>query len=199
MRASINSRIRREIAVAAAKLMQTDGLEDYLEAKRKAAGRLGVNNKGLFPSNREIETALIDYQALFCAGEHASNLAKMRQTALRAMRLLKRYEPCLAGPVLTGTAGPRSEILLHLFADAPEPIALFLAQHGIPSRAVERRLKMGKQRPAYFPALRFIAGDIDIVLLILPSAHKNTAPIDPISGRAMRRASLAKVEQLADR
>lgn len=199
MRPAVHSRIRREIAVEAARLIQQDGLEDYLRAKRKAAGRLGVNNRGLFPSNREIETALINYQALFRGPEHASNLAKMRHTALRAMRLLKRYQPCLVGPVLSGTAGPHSEILLHLYADAPEPVALFLAEQGIPSRIIERRLKIEKQKPARFSALKFMAGDMNIALIILPPACKNTAPIDPISNRAMRRASLAKVERLAGR
>lgn len=44
-----------------------------------------------------------------------------------------------------------------------------------------------------------MTGDMDIVLIILPPACKNTAPIDPLSNRARRRASLTKVARLARR
>ena len=44
-----------------------------------------------------------------------------------------------------------------------------------------------------------MAGDMDIVLIILPPACKNTAPIDPVSDQAMRRAKPAKATRPARR
>ena len=44
-----------------------------------------------------------------------------------------------------------------------------------------------------------MAGDMDIVLIILPPVCKNIAPIDPFSDRAIRRANPAKVARPARR
>ena len=60
-------------------------------------------------------------------------------------------------------------------------------------------MRIEKQKPAHLSALGFMAGDMDIVLIILPPACKNTAPIDPFSDRAMRRAKPAKATRPARR
>ena len=100
----------------------------------------------------------------------------MRWKTRRAMRLLERCQPCPVAQVLTGTAGPR-----------------------IPRRGVERALRIKKQKPAHLSALKFMVGDMDIVLTILPLACKNAAPIDPVSDRARRRANPAKIARPARR
>lgn len=198
MRSTSDNRIRKEIAQEAAKLVAVSGLEDYLQAKKKAASQLGVNDKRMLPSNSEIETALIEYQSLFQSDEQKTHLKKMRQIAVKAMALLKDYEPRLVGSVLSGTANQHSELTLHLFSDTSELIALFLEQEGIPVTICERRLKIEKQKTDYFTAFKFIADDIDIVLVILPLAYIKISPVDPITGNTMQRARLNKVKKLID-
>ena len=50
------------------------------------------------------------------------------------MLFLARFRPRLVGPVLSGTAGPHADIGLHLFADTPMDVLLFLMEHRIPLR-----------------------------------------------------------------
>ena len=54
MRQNTENRLRKEIAQEAAKLVAVDGLEDYLQAKKKAADQLGIYDKRVYPSNSEI-------------------------------------------------------------------------------------------------------------------------------------------------
>ena len=116
MRPSSDNRIRKEIAHNAAKLVALDGLEDFLQAKKKAAHQLGINNKRLLPSNKEIEAALIEYQSLFIDDKQKLELLESRKIAYKAMLLVKEYNPRLVGPLLTGTANQHSEIIIHIFS-----------------------------------------------------------------------------------
>jgi hypothetical protein len=194
-----NNRLRQEIAQEAAKLVAIDGQEDYLQAKKKAAQMLGVNNKKMLPSNQEIEAALIEYQSLFQKEEQLLTLVELRQLAYKTMKLMEEYHPRLVGPVLTGTANQYSEIIIHVFSDTSEYISLFLENQGIPVSICERRLKIKKDTSAYFTAYKFIAGDIDIVLIVLPLTYLKNAPLDPITERPIRCANLSSVKTLIDK
>tara|TARA_R110002072_G_scaffold162069_1_gene313802 strand:- start:11787 stop:12389 length:603 start_codon:yes stop_codon:yes gene_type:complete len=198
MRLTADDRIRKSIAHAAAKLVAQEGLEDFLLAKKKAAQQLNVNNKRLLPSNSEIEVALIEYQSLFQNEKQQQIIFEFRKTAYRTMLLLVEYNPLLAGSVLSGTANENSEIIIHIFSDAPEVISLYLENNGIPTSLCERRLKIEKNNHIYFTALKFIAGNINIILIILPYKLQRNAPLDPITQRPMKRATLNDVKRLID-
>ena len=49
--------LRRALAQEAARIMAEHGIEDFLQAKRKAADRLGVQDVAVLPKNVEIEAA----------------------------------------------------------------------------------------------------------------------------------------------
>ena len=51
--------LRRALAQEAARIMAEHGIGDFLQAKRKAADRLGVNDVAVLPKNVEIEAALL--------------------------------------------------------------------------------------------------------------------------------------------
>ena len=106
-------RIRMLLAQECARIMAEEGIQDFRTAKRKAAFRLAVTDKGVMPDNAEIERALLDYQRLFHADRQAIRLRGLRETALEAMRFLARFRPRLVGSVLSGTAGPHAHIHLH--------------------------------------------------------------------------------------
>jgi hypothetical protein len=189
-------RVKTLLAQECARLMADEGIPDFRTAKRKAAARLAVANKALLPDNREIEQALMDHQRLFHADRQASRLRELRQTALDAMRFLARFRPRLVGPVLTGTAGPNADIQLHLFADAPQDVALFLMEHQAPFTTADRRLRLGNGDSACLPVFRFGVGDHGLDLTVFTLLAEREAPPSPVDGRPMRRAALTEVQSL---
>lgn len=190
-----DSRLRLRLVQECARIMADEGIQDFRSAKRKAASRLNVVNKALLPDNTEIEQALLDYQRLFGAGL-GDHLQALRETALEAMRFLACFRPRLVGPVLTGTASPHADITLHLFADAPEEVALFLLEHHIPFETSERRLRLGSGEQSCFPIFRFGAGDNRIDLTVFRLLAEREAPRNPLDNRPMRRASIIEVQAL---
>jgi hypothetical protein len=188
--------LRRALAQEAARIMSEQGIDDYGLAKRKAAERLGASDIAVLPKNTEIEAALAAHQRLFEAHTHTSELSGLRRTALQAMRLLKRFDPRLVGPVLSGTASAHSEVNLHLFAEGAEPVALHLMEQGIPHRIAERRLRYEPNRLVAYPVIRFVAGDQPIDAVVFPVDGIRQSPASPVDGRPMRRADATEVETL---
>ena len=188
--------IRLELAHLAARLVAVDGINDYLVAKRKAAARMGVNNRQQLPSNQEIEQALTDYQRIFQGDSQPRLLRQLREIALKAMQMLADYRPRLAGAVADGTAGQHSEISLHLYADAMEEIAMQLIDHDIPYESCERRIRLNAATVNNYPAYRFLASGYPVVLIVFPTRDRNQTPLSPTDGRAMLRLNQSELHQL---
>lgn len=195
-RSKSTRQVRLEVASMAARLVAVDGISDYLAAKRKAAERLGVNNRQQLPSNQEIEQALIDYQRLFQADTRPRLLKRMREIALNAMQFMGAFKPRLAGPVVDGTAGEHSEITLHLYADVLEEVAMQLIDRGIPYESCERRVRLNTATVNSYPAYRLLAEDYPVVLIVFPSKDKNQSPLSPSDGRTMQRLNINEVQNL---
>ncbi|NKC15754.1 MAG: hypothetical protein GKR94_27205 [Gammaproteobacteria bacterium] len=191
--------MRANIAETAARLIIEGGIRDYQLAKRKAAERLGVMDRGSLPTNIEIEEAVALYQRLFRAESQPQKLAELRQAAMEAMGFLAQFDPRLTGAVLVGTADEHSYVELHLFTDAPEEVAMFLLEHGIAFEHGEKRLRLSQDEQRYFPAYRFLAGDTPIELLIMPDRSRRQPPLSPITGKALRRLTLAKLRRFLAR
>jgi len=188
--------LRQAVAEEAARIMREQGVDDYFQAKRKAADRLGVTDAAILPRNTEIEAALVAHQRLFGAARHEAGLAQLRRTALEAMRLMGDFQPRLVGPVLAGTASSHSEINLHLFTESPESVSLRLEERGVPHEVVERRVRYERDRTVSYPALRFVAGRQTVDAVVFPLDGIRQAPCSPVDGKPMRRASAAEVEAL---
>jgi hypothetical protein len=188
--------LRQAVAEEAARIMREQGVDDFLQAKRKAADRLGVTDASILPRNTEVEAALVAHQRLFAADRHEASLVALRRSALEAMRLLADFQPRLVGPVLTGTASPHSEITLHLFSEIPESVSLRLEERGVPHEVLERRLRYERDRTVSYPALRFVAGRQTVDAVVFPLDGIRQAPSSPVDGKPMRRASVAEVEAL---
>ena len=149
---------RTLVAQHAARIMHEHGVRDYLMAKRKAAERLGIDDRAALPSNSEIEEALAEHQRLFAGPGHGELLRRLRGTALRAMDLFVEFEPRLVGSVLSGTASEHSDVNLHLFADAPEQVAFRLMRDDIPYEVAERRVRVGSDRHQLYPVYQIHGG-----------------------------------------
>lgn len=135
------TRLREEIAQAAARMIAEDGA-DYATAKRKAArqllGDVRVAGEWL-PDNETIEAEVRAYQALFHGESQPRILELMRRVAVLAMEDLAAFRPYLVGAVLNGTATEHSDIYLQCFCDSPKDVALHLLNAGLDFETSESR------------------------------------------------------------
>ena len=189
-------RLKALLTQECARIIANEGIQDFRIAKRKAALRFAITDRTLLPGNAEIQQALLDYQRLFHADQQAIRLRDLRETALEAMRFLVDFRPRLVGPVLSGTAGPHTGIHLHLFADTPKDILIFLMEQRIPFKTLDRRLRMSNGEQVQLPVFRFNAGDHLVDLTIFPLLDEREAPCSPIDGCPMHRAGLTEIEAL---
>lgn len=195
---SRDRQMRQRIAQEAARLMVSEGIRDYLVAKRKAAVRLGAPDTQNLPRNIEVEAELAAYQHLFQEQEQPRRLRVLREAARDAMHFFERFEPRLTGSVLSGTAGEFSDVNLHLFAELPEEVTLFLMDAHVPYEEGLRRLRVNKDEFASFPFVRFLAGDVQVEALIQPLNGLRQAPRSPVDGKPMPRANLRRLEELLE-
>ena len=107
---------KAEIAATAARLVVEEGLE-YGPAKRRAIRHLGLPSRTAMPGNDEIEDAVLEYIAIFCADTQACELAALRRLALRWMERMAEFRPHLGAAVWRGTATRRSDVHIELFCD----------------------------------------------------------------------------------
>jgi hypothetical protein len=114
-----DERIRRQIALLAARLMYDRTESEYFTAKRKAARQLGIEYRFRprdLPSNAEIRDQIQSLARFYEGDARTENLKSMRLEALRMLRLLDAFRPRLIGSVLTGHVRQGSDIDLHVFS-----------------------------------------------------------------------------------
>lgn len=189
-------RSRQTVAQEAARIIVDHGIKDYRVAKQKAAERLGLNRFGALPSNQEIESALVEHHRLFSPDDHDRSILERRRTALGMMQSMDEFEPRLVGPLLAGTATPDAPANLHLFADTPENVAWFLEAHSVAYKLFERRLQVRRGKTRTFPGYRFGWNSLIFEATVFPYDGLRQAPLSPVDGRPMKRASVKKVRAL---
>ena len=122
--------LKSEIAATAAALVVEEGLE-YGPAKRRAVKQMGLPARSELPDNAEIEDAVIEYIALFCADTQPVELVALRELALVWMQRMAGFRPYLAGAVWHGTATRLSDIYIQLFCDDPKSAEIALIEHNV--------------------------------------------------------------------
>jgi hypothetical protein len=149
------TRVREEIAIAAARMIAEDGL-DYSTAKRKAArqvvGETRVSGDWL-PDNDQIEEEIRQYQLLFQGDTQPAVLRRLREIALDWMLRLAPFNPYLTGAVLGGTAGEHSDIHLQTFCDNPKEVVIYLLNENVQYDVSETRHFAGR---GYVETLSFL-------------------------------------------
>lgn len=123
--------LRRELALAAARLIAESGL-DYGSAKRKAVEQLlddARPPRGAMPDNGEVDEALREHLALF-DDAHPARVARMRAAALELMRDLAAFRPYLTGAVWKGIVAEHAPIHLQLFTDDVKDVEIRLLNDG---------------------------------------------------------------------
>lgn len=122
--------LKAEIAAVAARLVVEEGLE-YGPAKRRAVKQMGLPQRAGLPNNDQVELAVQDYIAVFCADTQPAELRALRELALVWMERLESFRPHLAGAVWHGTATRHSDIYLQLFCDDPKSAEINLIDQGV--------------------------------------------------------------------
>lgn len=189
---------RSRLAYEAARILADQGDQAFDRARRKAALRIGVIDRRDWPTNEEIQGALLEQFRLFQSERVAGEVKRLRTQASAAMGALARFQPRLVGPALSGVGDLHQGVRLHLFADSPEELAFALFDQGIPWHEREETLRFGGGVRRTYPAFSFVAGDIPFTLVALPMQALRNPPLDPVSDRPERGASLEAVRRLLD-
>lgn len=188
---------RARVAAEAARLMVEQGMRDFGMAKRKAAARLGVSNEAALPRNAEIEQAMAEYQRLFQSDSQPRRLRVLRDTAREAMYFFRDFHPRLTGAVLRGTASDNTAVELHVFCESPEELEAFLSSRDIPFETLTKRYRYPDDEIEECLVYSFIADEIPIEVSVFHTSGRRRAPLCPVDGRPMRRASLAELQALS--
>ncbi len=187
---------RSTVAAEAARIIQEEGLTDFRGAKTKAAQRLGLGRNAPLPDNEEIEAALAERTRIFHGDTQPELLAGLRHAAFEIMRGLAPFHPRLVGDVLSGNATLYSSVELHLFGDTAEAIGSALEGLGIGYRDLARRHRLRRDAVEPFPGYRFSAHNYEFSSTVFPLRLRGHAPLSPVDGRPMRRASLRELAEL---
>lgn len=191
-----HERDRLRIARTAARLMVESGEHDLRHACRKAARQLGLDEPSKLPDESQLQQALHDHLSLFATASHQDALQRRRQAAVDAMEFFQPFSPRLAGPVLEGSATPRTTVQLHLHTDEPEAVQRHLHDHHLPAHAGSTRLRLegGSVQPRL--SWHIDADGIGFELVVLPEQALRQPPRLPGADDPMPRASLAQLRQL---
>ncbi len=190
-----SSKLRRQIAWEAARMMYHREESEYYRAKLKAARQIchGWVKPAHLPSNVEIRDEIQSMARLFEGEARGDNLLAMRLAALAMMRRLAPFRPRLIGSVLTGHVRQGSDIDLHVFSDTAEAITHLLDQDGL-NYSVERKQvrKHGEER--IFTHIH-ITDEHPFELTVYAADQAHYVFKSSITGKAIERASIAELEQ----
>jgi hypothetical protein len=192
----LETQLRQQISVEAARIMSDEGARDFQVAKRKAAERLSIPDNKHVPTNQEVEEALREYLELFHAKRLSGTLEILRRCTIEAMRFLADFKPRVVGSVLSGIVTPESRIQIHVSADTPEDIGLLLDDHNIPFEENDKRLRYGGDRYETCPVYCFSADSNPIEVYVFDHKKGRETPLSPVDGRPMKRATIKEVEKL---
>src|SRR3954464_15256334 len=194
-----HSKLRRQIAWEAARMMYSRQESEYYTAKKKAAHQIckGWVKPADLPSNTEVRDQIQTLARLFEGESRTDNLLAMRLAALAMMRRLAPFRPRLIGSVLTGHVRQGSDIDLHVFSDTAEAVTHLLDHDGI-DYTVERKQvrKDGEER--VFTHVHFVDG-FPFELTIYAANQAHYVFKSSITGKPIERASIAELEQFLAR
>jgi hypothetical protein len=189
------TKLRRQIAWEAARMMYQREESEYYRAKMKAARQIcqGWVKPADLPANVEIREQIQTMARMFEGSTRTDNLLAMRLAALGLMRRLSPFRPRLIGSVLTGHIRQGSDIDLHLFSDTTEAITHLLDQDGC-DYTVERKQvrKHGEER--IFTHIHLV-DEHAFELTVYPANQAHFVFKSSITGKAIERASIAELEQ----
>ena len=193
-----NSRLRRQIAWQAARLMYDRQESEYYRAKMKAAKiccKGWVKPKDL-PSNAEIREEIQHMARMLEGDTNEQRLFEMRIEALRVMRILNAFRTRLIGSVLTGHIRSGSDIDIHVFCDSLESVTGILDSHGFNYEVERKRVVKDGERNIYEHV--HIKDRFEVELTVYPTRKSSFVFKSSITGKPIERASEAQLIPLME-
>lgn len=193
------SKLRRQIAWEAARLMYSREEAEYYRAKQKAAHRIcqGWVKPADLPSNAEIRDEIQAFARLHEGSERTVHLRDMRIEALRLMRLLGQFRPRLIGSVMTGHVRAGSDIDLHLFCDRIDAITDLLDDYGMVYDVERKRIRKHDEERVFTHI--HVQDRFPFELTVYPADKAHYVFKSSITGKAIERASVSELETLLSR
>ncbi len=193
------SKLRRQIAWEAARLMYERRESEYFRAKMKAARRIcrGWVKPADLPSNAEIRDEIQVFARMLEGDRRTENLFEMRLEALRVMRILKRFRPRLIGSVMTGHVRQGSDIDLHVFADSTEAVTTELDAEGLIYDVERKRVRKNGEERVFTHV--HVKDRFPIELTVYAANKVHYVFKSSVTGKAIERASIAELEQFLAR
>src|SRR6476659_3622650 len=186
-----DERIRRQIALLAARLMYDRTESEYFTAKRKAARQLGLDERHRpkdLPSNAEIRDQIQALANLYEGEKRSQHLLVMRLAALRMMRLLSAFHPRLIGSVLTGHVRKGSDVDLHVFSNNLSSVTSVLDDENRVYSVERKRVRKHNEERVFTHV--HVDGRFSFELTLYDEDKVNYAFKSSITGRAIERASI---------
>lgn len=187
--------LRLHIAYLAARMMAEDGVADYASAKQKAARQAGLADTNLLPDNSEVEAALREYQGLYQREDQPAHVRRLREVAVKVMREFDEFRPALVGSVLSGTAGPHSDVNLQLYTDDPKALTLFLLNRRYRFEEGSRSLRRGGRMDSV-PQISLAVDDVTVTMTVLDRDDERSAARARREEEPPLRARLEQVEAM---
>lgn len=193
------TKLRRQIAWEAARLMYHRQESEYYRAKMKAARHIcqGWVKPADLPSNAEIRDEIQSLARCHEGDQRTNDLRDMRLEALRLLKLLARFRPRLIGSVLTGHIRRGSDIDIHVFSDSLDAVTGELDHEGMVYDVERKRIKKdGEER--VFTHIH-VKDRFPIEITLYASQLSSHVFKSSITGKAMERASESELEELLRR
>ena len=193
------SKMRRQIAYLAARMMYDRQETEYYRAKMKAAKRVCQSwvKPADLPTNAEIRDEVQQLARVIEGDQRQVRLSEMRIAALWLMKQLDRFHPRLIGSVLTGHVRDGSDVDVHLFSDSLQAVLSDLEFANLRYEVLVKQIRKGGVPKTYRHVL--VHDQFRFELTIYPVRERNEVPKSSITGKAIERASIAELEQLLRR
>jgi predicted nucleotidyltransferase len=190
-----NSKLRRQIAYEAARLMYIRQESEYFRAKLKAARRICGSwvKPADLPANAEIRDHVQMLARLHEGQRRDDVLREMRIEALRVMRILMAFRPRLIGSTLTGHIRRGSDIDIHIFSDSLAAVTGALDAEGMRYDVEHKRVKKHGEERVYTHLHVQERHPIELTMYASKLAHYVFK--SSITGKALERVSIAQFEQ----
>ena len=193
------TKLRRQIAWEAARLMYERVESEYFQAKMKAGRRIcrGWVKPADLPSNAEIRDEIQKFARLHEGQNQLANLRNMRVDALFMMKRLTAFRPRLIGSVLTGHVREGSDIDIHLFSDSVDAICQRLENEGYDYSVQRKQVQKAGETRTYVHI--HVADRFPFELTVYGADQAHVVLKSSITHKAQERASIAELERLLSR
>lgn len=193
------SKLRRQIAWEAARLMYQRQESEYHRAKIKASRSIcrGWVKPADLPSNAEIRDEIQLFARLHEGETRVQNLLGMRLAGLRMMKLLGRFKPRLIGSVLTGHIRQGSDIDLHAFSDSIDAIAIELDSEHIDYDIERKRVRKDGEEHIYTHI--HVRDEWPIEITVYARDKSGFRFKSSITGKPIERANIGELTELLER